>query len=1239
MDHHSHGGGGFGDTSFSVVNMDLARRFWYIIAGFVGAFLLCRVVNTYKSQIRLRRRTANSVEFPTKPSNRVLELWATFTAVAREASYPQLHIPIRGVSWLTPPPMGRVIVLVVYWIVVIYMMTHEAIYKDAFHWERIGFRNAWITVTQVPLLYLLASKCNVVGFIIGTSHERLNWLHRWVARTMLVTATLHGWHFYADWARSELVEYQIKLQPMVKYGFGAWGILLWACISSFAPLRRLSYEFFVLQHLLTAALFLWAVYIHIPVEARYNVWFAIAALCFDRVCRTVLLVWQNVKFLPDKARCNGGQRIGHQAQLRAVGDSITVITVKDVHFKWRAGQHLYLWMPRVGIAEAHPYTIACAHQLPETCICNSIQLVVRKHGGFSKRLHNFATKAQAAGKRDRLTVFVSGPYGAPPRWDIYETIILISASTGASFTLPILESVQQTKSTNCVKRIDFLLTTKQGEEIDFYVARLHELIEQAKDADIELNVHIAVTQGSSTFANAQEGTKIREVGISSSSSSGTNLPATTRKQVQEKTSGRPPSPNSPTDIEQTAPAVPVERRRSSNASTDSHVFYSSVRPDVEAFIRGPVEATGGETSVVTARSYFALSRKTPLEEIAQKQGASIADDLPNCYPESNPYDVYRAYLSRVLQKVTGISQPQKIYNAISQPRKNRGDLALSVPAALLEVIASQKEVSKYLRRWEEHFPEDDPLFKKPVIDGRFLNFYFKPGPLVQSIVPWVREKDIEFGSNKMLGLKDRKNPSQGKKKIIVEFSSPNIAKPFHAGHLRSTILGGFLANVYESAGWDVTRMNYLGDWGKQYGLLAVAFNRYGDENALKEDPINHLFQLYVRINAEMTAENEELESRKAKGEDVTKLEANSLDEQARKYFRKMTDRDAEAIDQWQRFRTLSIERYRQTYDRLNIRFDQYSGESQVSEEDMSAIDKELENRGITRDEDGARLIDFESHSPRLPRVLVRKKDGTALYITRDISELLARHREYQFDKMLYVVARPQEIHFKQLFTILERLGHQDICAKCEHISFGMVRGMSTRKGTVKFLDDILRDVADKMHEVMVRNKTKYQEIADPAATADTLAISSLMIRDMRADRIKDYQFNMDDITRYEGETGPHLQYAHVRMCSMRRQNDLSNEQLASADLSLLTEPHAVNIARTLVEWPDVVNKAREKHQPQVVVQYLFRLADEIGSAWVKLKVEGTEHEVMKARMAVFDAARIVLRNGMQLLGMNPLERM
>lgn len=511
---------------------------------------------------------------------------------------------MRWFSWLTPPPAGRVIVLLIYWAIIIYMMTKGAVIHDFNFWERIGFRNAWVTVMQVPVLYLLSSRASILGLFAGTSYERLNWFHRWVARTIFVTASVHGWHFYTEYAIADMFDDMVEMMPMIKYGLGAWGVLLWTLVSSFVPIRSMAYEVFVLQHIISAVIFLWLVYVHIPEYARYNVWLAIAALCFDRVYRIILLVWQNVKFRPNMSRCNGGQRIGHHAQLRSVGDSITVVTVKDVHFRWRAGQHLYLWMPKVGLLETHPYTIACAHQLPETCICNSIQLVVRKHDGFSRRLHNFAAKAEAAGRKEAVTVFVSGPYGLAPKWDIYETLILISASTGASFTLPILESVLQAKRTICTKRIDFLLAAKQGDEIDFYVRRLHELIEKAKNVGIELSVHIAVTRGASLPGGDTNTRTTVSAGSSGNSSSAAIGKEATEKaaevaevaevagvpKVVDKTAGVD-------DIENAA-AQQSPARRLSSCSTDSHVVHLDTRPDIEAFIRGPVEATGGETSVI-----------------------------------------------------------------------------------------------------------------------------------------------------------------------------------------------------------------------------------------------------------------------------------------------------------------------------------------------------------------------------------------------------------------------------------------------------------------------------------------------------------------------------------------------------------------------------------------------------------------------------------------------------------------
>lgn len=294
------------------------------------------------------------------------------------------------------------------------MMTYDVTIKDAYYYERIGFRGAWISVTQVPLIYLLSSKSNIIGALIGSSHERLNWFHRWVSRTLLFTVTVHGAFFFREWVRADFVAFELKLMPMVKYGMGAWGLLLWTFLSSLSPLRRMAYEVFVLQHIACAGVFLWLLYIHVPEYARYNVWFAVAAISFDWVFRGILLVVKNFRVRVVGAACRGVQRIGHQAELQALSDDITIISIKDAPFTWQAGQHMYLWLPRLGPLETHPFTIASPYQTSNKCHCNEIQLAIRAQKGFSRRIHKYASKMQSLDNTAVLTAFVSGPYGVPP---------------------------------------------------------------------------------------------------------------------------------------------------------------------------------------------------------------------------------------------------------------------------------------------------------------------------------------------------------------------------------------------------------------------------------------------------------------------------------------------------------------------------------------------------------------------------------------------------------------------------------------------------------------------------------------------------------------------------------------------------------------------------------------------------------------------------------------------------------
>ena len=529
-----------------------------------------------------------------------MQIYATATAICREASYPQLQF--KGwLSWLSPPPLGRVIFLACYWAVILFMMTNNAVVGDAYYWERIGFRNAWISVTQVPVVYLLASKSSLIGSVIGSSHERLNWLHRWVSRTLLVTVTVHGGFFMAEWVRSDFVNLEIELMPMVKYGMGAWAILVWTFLSSLSPLRRLAYEFFVLQHIAAAAVFLWLLYVHVPSYASYNVWLAIGFVSFDRVLRGYLLFYNNFRIRLAQS-CNGTQRIGHQVELQAYSD-ITVITIKDAHLHWKPGQHLYLWLPRLGLLETHPFTIASPYRTPNKCHCNEIQLAIRAQSGFTKRVHQYAMRTQ--GSPDHaLIAFIAGPYGVPPAWNAYETLILISASTGASFTLPILESILNFPGTACTQRISFLLIVRRKSHIEFYVQRLSDALTQAEKIGIELNVEIAVTgeEGSLHGSESSAGEEAKAESHQLQASDDADLNSDKHAGIQTYVAMTSQSSSSSTSSNYTPSSQGGGCCDCTNADEkpllpSRGIMYSDSRPDIASFLRKPVEATGGETSV------------------------------------------------------------------------------------------------------------------------------------------------------------------------------------------------------------------------------------------------------------------------------------------------------------------------------------------------------------------------------------------------------------------------------------------------------------------------------------------------------------------------------------------------------------------------------------------------------------------------------------------------------------------
>lgn len=596
-----------------------------------------------------------------------------------------------------------------------------------------------------------------------------------------------------------------------------------------------------------------------------------------------------------------------------------------------------------------------------------------------------------------------------------------------------------------------------------------------------------------------------------------------------------------------------------------------------------------------------------LKDMSIQQPARIEGS----FPDVNVVDLFRNYISQELSKIADI-KPELIYEALEWTNTlERGDLLIPVPRLRIKG-ANPKDLAT---EWAEKFPCGEFLDRVEA-NGPFMQFFFKTQFLLKTVVSDILTRTTEYGACDL---------GNGRR-LVIDFSSPNIAKPFHAGHLRSTIIGGFISNLYEKLGWKVTRLNYLGDWGKQFGLLAIGFERYGNEKSLAEDPINHLFDVYVRINKDIEMEGDSLPMEE------------STNGKAREYFKKMEDGDEKAVSIWRRFRELSINKYVDTYARLNIKYDVYSGESQVPKDIIDEALKSIRDKNMTYEDRGATLIDMTQYNKKLGKVLIQKSDGASLYMTRDIGAAIDRYRKYKFDKMIYVVAAQQDLHNAQLYEILKQMGY-DWAKNLLHINFGMVSGMSTRKGNVVFLDTILEETKDKMHEVMKKNEVKYSQIDNPEEVADLVGITAIMIQDMQSKRINNYEFKWERMFSFEGDTGPYLQYAHSRLKSMERNAKITQDQMINADFSLITEPAAGNLVRILSHYPDVLRNAMKTHEPSTIVTYLFKLTHQVSSCYDVLWVAGQKEDLAIARMALYAAARQVLYNGMTLLGLTPVERM
>ncbi len=504
---------------------------------------------------------------------------------------------------------------------------------------------------------------------------------------------------------------------------------------------------------------------------------------------------------------------------------------------------------------------------------------------------------------------------------------------------------------------------------------------------------------------------------------------------------------------------------------------------------------------------------------------------------------------------------------------------------------------------------DDPMFAKVEQVNAYVNMFLDRKAFASEVIGEVLEKDADYG----------KSDIGAGRKVIVEYSSPNIAKPFHIGHIRSTVIGNSINNIYAFLGYDTVRINHLGDYGTQFGKMIVAYRHWGCREDVVREPIKTLLSYYTKFHQE--AEKDP-----------------SLEDEARATFTKLEHGEKEEVELWQWFRDESLKEFNRVYDMLGITFDSYNGESFYSDK-MPRFVKELEDKGLLEEDQGARIVRLDDYD--LPVALITKSDGSTLYITRDIAAAVYRKETYDFYKNIYVVASQQNLHFQQWIQILEMMGYE-WARDCIHVPFGLVSmeegTMSTREGRVIFLEDVLNRAVDQTREIIREKNVNTENIEETAAA---VGIGAVIFNELSNYRIKDYVFSWDHVLNFEGETGPYVQYTHARACSILRN---AGEEVVSAakagfDASYITGDSAHTLVRLLYELPAVIIEAGEKYEPSIVTRHIVDIAQAYNRFYHDEHILVEDEEEKKAKVALVMAARDAIRNGLGLLGMKAPEKM
>ncbi|GIM31318.1 arginine--tRNA ligase [Paraclostridium bifermentans] len=489
--------------------------------------------------------------------------------------------------------------------------------------------------------------------------------------------------------------------------------------------------------------------------------------------------------------------------------------------------------------------------------------------------------------------------------------------------------------------------------------------------------------------------------------------------------------------------------------------------------------------------------------------------------------------------------------------------------------------------------------------GGYVNFFVNKSQLAKNVINDVLTRGKKYGHSEL-----------GKDKtVVIDFSSPNIAKPFHIGHIRTTVIGNALYKIYDSQGYNTVRVNHLGDYGTQFGKLIVAFKKWGNKEAVESNPIPELLKLYIQFHDEAEKHPE-------------------MEDEARAWFTKLENGDKEAKDLWQWFRDESLKEFSRVYDLLDIEFDSYAGESFYSDKMDRVIDI-IKDKGLLEESEGTNIVNLEEYN--MTPALITKKDGSTLYMTRDLAAALYRKENYDFEKCIYVVGSQQSLHFQQLFKVLELIGFE-WAKDMVHVPFGMVAleegTMSTRKGRVVFLESVLRQAIEKTKETMLAKNPNAENVDE---IAKQVGVGAVVFQELSNSRIKDYTFSWERTLSFEGETGPYVQYTHARCCSVLRKANM--DVTADVDYSVLSDADSSEVLKLIASFNDSILASMRKNEPHIVTRFVLDLAQAFNKFYHDNPILVDDIEVKKARVALVAATKQTIENALSILGMGAPERM